>query len=110
MSLISIGQPFPLTTSLSDGRIDKFVRVALFDSTITQIGLYDLPHISSGIYSRDDIIATVTGVFTAKYTVYRNSSFTNVDNRYAQKTVQIRVENYVDQILNEVDNSDGRIT
>lgn len=110
MSLITKGDAFPLSTALSDGRMDKYVRAILFDSSVTQIGLYDLPHISSGIYSRDDIISTNTGKFLVKYIVYRDSSFNKLDTRYAQKIVEIHVEDYVNEILNEVDNSDGRIT
>ena len=111
MILVEKGQNFVFSVNLFDGREDKFIKLDLYRVSDNQnIGTYSVNHLENGIYLKKDIPANATGVFLARYEVFKDVALTKKDRKYSIKTDYIRVEDFIEAIENAVDFGDGSAT
>lgn len=111
MSRIRKGDPFPLTRNLGDDRTDRFIRADIIRvSDFVTLNTVNVPHIGNGVYGRSDIFSSEEGTFKLVFRVYRDLQFTKRDKRYPTQSTLINVENIINEIVEQFDDSDGRIT
>ena len=110
MILVQKGDTFTMMRNLCDGKADKFIQAKMYDNSGTQIGNYAIPHMSEGMYLKNDIVASVVGVYLIKYVVYRDAGFQQESKRYEQSSDMYRVEDIIENLTDVIDLSDGSIT
>lgn len=109
MKLLKRGSPYVFSTTLEDGKEDKFIRAILMDINGVLLSTYNIPHLSSGVYLKSDILANDEGVFLVKYEVFKDAAFTKPAKQYQILLQTIRVEAIEENLTNTIDYGDGRI-
>jgi len=110
MILLQKGNNFIFATSLYDGKDDKFIKLELINPVNNSIiGTYSVNHAVAGVYIKNDIPATISGITLAKYTVYKDVGLTSVDKKYSIKLSLIRIESIIEELTDTIDFGDGSI-
>ncbi len=108
MILVQKGENFKFEAQLRDGKINRFIKVELFQTvTNTVIGTYSLNHVDGGFYQKNNVPTVDIGVFMARYTVYKDVGLTKKDRKYSIRLEYIRVESIIEQLTEVIDFGDG---
>lgn len=105
--LVKKGTPFVFTAVLEDGKQDKFIRATLLSSGGVVQSVYNVPHISDGLYSKNDIIATNEGIYLVKYEVFKDAGFISPAKQYSLSLETVRVEAIEESLTETIDYGDG---
>lgn len=103
--IVELGQNIDLLVTLADGRDDRFLQAKIFQGS-TEISAIALSNQGEGLYFASTP-ATAIGNFSIRYQVFKDAGFTDNDRKYQIEIKDLRVENFINELTDTIDNADG---
>lgn len=113
---VNLNDRIPIVCQLEDGNTARFVQAVVRGPDGVILNTVACPHVGNGLYINDTVVMPNVRFVTVQFRVFSNVELTVLDPQYSQPMdffdldESTNVIDRLDQIEDNIDSSDGRLT